>query len=145
MCRFRGDTMSEAAIHGRAGRRTGCALLLDVNNLYVNALNACRAGSQAQPVAACIDWMQRLPRGCVAEIHVAGHCVLDDIVIDDHGSRVSQAVWELHAHALERFGPVPTLVEWDTDVPPLAVLLDEAARARRVAVGGAAELDLELA
>ena len=55
---------------------------------------------------------------------------MDDIVIDDHGSRVCDAVWEVYAHALRRLGDVPTLVEWDTDIPPLAVLLDECRRAR---------------
>jgi uncharacterized protein (UPF0276 family) len=66
----------------------------------------------------------------VAEIHLAGHIHCGDIVIDDHGSRVSEAVWTLYRHAIARFGAVPTLIEWDTGVPQLAVLLDEAARAR---------------
>jgi uncharacterized protein (UPF0276 family) len=70
----------------------------------------------------------------VSEIHLAGHSIrrLDDtrtIRIDDHGSRVAPEVWSLYAEALARFGPVPTLIEWDADVPPMAVLLEEAAKA----------------
>ncbi len=111
--------------------RTGCGLLVDVNNLYVNALNA----REPDPVAACARWLDAIPAAAVGEIHLAGHCVLPDIVIDDHGSRVAPAVWEVYAHALRRFGGVPTLVEWDTGLPPLQVLLEEAAQARAVAAG----------
>lgn len=127
--RFPGDDRSEPEFFSALVRRTGCAVLLDVNNLYVNALNAQRHGG-GEPVQACIDWMDRLPADAVGEVHVAGHCVQDDLIIDDHGSRVAAPVWRLHAHALERFGPVPTLVEWDTDIPALDVLLAEAQRAR---------------
>jgi uncharacterized protein (UPF0276 family) len=74
--------------------------------------------------------------GTVVEIHLAGHARRDaggrTILIDDHGSRVDSAVWALYGHALRRFGPVPTLIEWDTDVPALSVLLGEAAAANRV-------------
>lgn len=118
-------------------QRTGCQLLVDVNNIYVNALNARIAGDPADPVQACCDWLDAIAPGIVGEIHVAGHSLLDDehgeIVIDDHGSRVCDAVWQIQAHALRRFGPVPVLVEWDTDVPALSVLLQEAATARAVA------------
>ena len=62
-------------------------------------------------------------------LHLAGHVHCGDIVIDDHGSRVADAVWALYHHAVQCFGAVPTLIEWDTDVPELDVLLDEAARA----------------
>ena len=123
----------EADFLAALARRTGCSLLLDVNNLYVNALNARLAGDPQEPEAACRAWIDRLPHGLVGEIHVAGHCAMHDIVIDDHGSCVAPAVWQLYAHALARFGPVPTLVEWDTDVPALDVLLGEARHARSVA------------
>ena len=70
----------------------------------------------------------------VAEIHLAGHCHVrtaqDEIVMDDHGSRVCDAVWSLYRHSVQRFGPVPALIEWDTDVPALDVLLQEVALAR---------------
>jgi uncharacterized protein (UPF0276 family) len=115
-------------------QRTGCQLLVDVNNIYVNALNARIAGDDTDPLQACRTWLDAIPPGIVGEIHVAGHSHLKDehgdIVIDDHGARVCDAVWQIHAHALRRFGPVPVLVDWDTDVPALSVLLQEAATAR---------------
>ena len=125
-------------------RRTGCLLLVDVNNIYVNARNAQLAGQLADPLQACRDWLDAIPPDAVGELHVAGHChVADahgDIVIDDHGSRVCSEVWTLYRHALSCFGAVPTLIEWDADVPALEVLLDEVAqaRARMAALGGGA-------
>jgi uncharacterized protein len=122
---FSDDVLPEPAFLAALCRRSGCGLLLDVNNLMVNALNA-RA---ADPVAHCQAFVDALPLGSVGEIHLAGYCEADGIVIDDHGSRVRPEVWRVYAHALQRFGAVPTLVEWDTDVPALEVLLDEAAQA----------------
>lgn len=126
----------ESAFFAELVRRTGCSLLVDVNNIYVNALNAQRTDSALDPVQHCRDWLDALPSACVGEIHLAGHCHVSDahgdIVIDDHGSRVCDAVWSLYRHAIQRFGGVPTLIEWDTDIPALDVLLDEAARARNV-------------
>lgn len=131
---FNSSEMDEASFLGELARRTGCGLLVDVNNIYVNALNACLAGSTADPVQSCMDWLSRLPTHAVAELHVAGHKDCGDIVIDDHGSRVCDAVWQIYRHALKLFGGAPqglaTLVEWDTDIPALRVLLDEIARAR---------------
>ena len=126
---FAGDSMSEAEFLTQLCARTGCGMLLDVNNLMVNALNAQADGSAAEPVAACCAFIDALPRGIVGELHLAGHNASGRIVIDDHGSRVAPAVWAVYAHALQRFGAVPTLVEWDTDIPPLPVLLGEAALA----------------
>jgi uncharacterized protein len=111
-------------------QRTGCGLLVDVNNIYVNALNERVAGSDADPVETSLRWLDQIPRGCVGELHLAGHCDNGDIVIDDHGSRVCADVWQIYRHAQRRFGDVPALVEWDTDIPPLAVLLEEVACAR---------------
>jgi uncharacterized protein (UPF0276 family) len=91
----------------------------------VNALN----GNDADPVAACTSFIDALPAGIAGEIHLAGYCETGDLVIDDHGSRVRPGVWQAYAHALRRFGALPTLVEWDTDLPELAVLLGEAERA----------------
>jgi len=110
----------------RLCERAGCALLLDVNNLMVNALNA----AAAQPLSSCCAFVDALPRGIVGEIHLAGHCVTDTLVIDDHGSRVRPEVWALYAHTVRRLGAAPTLIEWDTDIPALEVLLDEARQAR---------------
>lgn len=120
--------MPEAEFLTALARRSGCGLLLDVNNLMVNALNA----QAADPLAACLAFVDALPVGIVGEIHLAGYCDETDfgIVIDDHGSRVRETVWQVYAHALRRFGAdTPTLVEWDTALPELDVLLAEAATA----------------
>ncbi|WUR14668.1 DUF692 family protein [[Empedobacter] haloabium] len=126
--RFHADTMSEAAFLAALARRTGCALLLDINNLYVNQ---CNHGEDAQAALAAIE------PGLVGEIHLGGHRVTPGAVIDDHGSAVAEPVWQLYEAALRRFGAVPTLVEWDNDVPPLAVLRAQAERADRLAAGHA--------
>ena len=118
------DQWPEADFLVALARRSGCGLLLDVNNLMVNALN----DGAADPIAACCAFVDALPPSIVGEIHLAGYCDESDfgIVIDDHGSRVRGAVWDVYAHALRRLGGLPTLVEWDTDVPALEVLLGEA-------------------
>ena len=122
--RFRHSSMPEAQFLGELVRRTGCGLLCDVNNVYVSAWNV---GLDAEAYLAA------LPAGAVGEIHLAGHAVNDadgvSLLIDDHGSPVSPAVWRLYRQALDRFGPVPTLIEWDTDIPALDVLLAEARKA----------------
>lgn len=122
--RYVTDSMSEAEFLARLSRRTGCGVLLDVNNLFVNQ---CNHGEDAR--AALCTFEPAMPQ----EIHLAGHLFTDDAVIDHHGDRVAPAVWLLYAEAIRRFGPLPTLIEWDTDIPPLAVLLEEAAAARDVA------------
>jgi uncharacterized protein (UPF0276 family) len=126
--------LEEAEFLTLLARRTGCQLLVDVNNIYVNALNARINGLSGDPVQHCLKWLDAVNPADVGEIHLAGHCHVKDaggeIVIDDHGSRVCPEVWQIYQHAVTRFGPVPTLIEWDTDVPALDVLLDEAARAR---------------
>ncbi|HEX2888530.1 DUF692 domain-containing protein [Vineibacter terrae] len=108
--------------------RTGCRLLCDVNNIFVSG---CNLGFD--PAA----YLAALPAAAVDEIHLAGHARNDAdgevILIDDHGARVSDPVWALYRAAIARFGRRPTLIEWDTDVPALDVLLDEAARADREA------------
>jgi uncharacterized protein len=104
--------------------RSGCGLLLDVNNLYVNAVNL---GHDAERFIAGI------PAAAVQEIHLAGHrrnrIGTRDLLIDDHGSAVCAEVWSLYERAIERLGPLPTLVEWDTDVPALTALVAEARKA----------------
>lgn len=111
-------------------RRTGCGILFDINNVYVSA---CNLGFDAEAFIDAID------PAYVGEIHLAGHAVdhLDgyEIRIDDHGSRMCAEVGALYARFIKRAGPRPTLVEWDTDVPALDVLLDEAARARSLMEG----------
>ncbi len=131
---WREAEMDEPTFLTMLARRTGCGLLVDVNNLYVNALNAQLRGELQDPLEACQNWLNAIDPAQVAELHLAGHVHAGDIVIDDHGSPVVGAVWSLYGHALQCFGAVPTLIEWDTDVPALSVLLDEAQRAREIAV-----------
>ena len=104
--------------------RSGCGLLLDVNNVYVNSVNL---GLDASRFIASV------PAAAVQEIHLAGHRrnhVADrELLIDDHGSAVCDDVWRLYEQAIARLGPVPTLIEWDTDVPSLDVLVAEARKA----------------
>jgi uncharacterized protein (UPF0276 family) len=123
--RWRHSTIPEWEFLAAVAGRTGCGILCDVNNIYVSAAN-----HGWQPAA----YLEALPPAAVGEIHLAGHSLRElengrVLRIDDHGSRVTGEVWALYTKALARFGPVPTLVEWDTDIPPLAVLLDEAGRA----------------
>lgn len=126
--------MTEADFLAALSRRTGCRLLVDVNNLVVNALNERRAGRVEAALPPVRAWLDAIPPACVAELHLAGHHDRGDLVIDDHGSRVSPLVWQAYRQAVARFGAVPTLIEWDTNVPALEVLLDEAAHARALAV-----------
>ncbi len=119
---FDDDRIPEPEFFAALCRRSGCGMLLDVNNLMVNALNL----GVADPRAHCRAFVDALPPEIVGEIHLAGYCDAQEIVIDDHGSRVRPGVWAVYEHALARCGPVPTLIEWDTDVPPLPVLLAEA-------------------
>jgi uncharacterized protein (UPF0276 family) len=120
--RFRHSTIPEWEFMAAVAERTGCGILCDVNNIAVSAHNH---GWDAS------TYLAALPPAAIGEIHLAGHSVrpLPDggtLRIDDHGSRVVAEVWALCREALARFGPVPMLIEWDTDVPPLDVLLNEA-------------------
>ena len=132
---FSDDVMSEPEFFAALCQRSGCGILLDVNNLMVNALNQPGATPDAA-LAACLSYVDALPLGRVGELHVAGYGEVDRasgaLVIDDHGSRVREAVWAICGHALRRFGTLPVLVEWDTDLPDLDVLLGEAQRAAQV-------------
>jgi uncharacterized protein (UPF0276 family) len=130
--RFRDDALGEAAFLAELVRRTGCAVLLDVNNLYVNQANH---GEDAQ---AALHTLAALPHGSIGEIHLGGHLDSDGMLIDHHGARVAAPVWDLYRAALALLGPTPTLIEWDTDLPPLDTLLEEAATARAIHDGMAA-------
>jgi uncharacterized protein (UPF0276 family) len=120
---FEHSHLDEWEFLGAVVERSGCGLLLDVNNVYVSARNL---GVDAH---AFIDGV---PAAAVGEIHLAGHAAVDGVLIDNHGSRVCDDVWALYRHAISRLGPRPTLIEWDTDVPSLETLVEEAARADRV-------------
>lgn len=123
--RWADDSIGEAAFFNALTRRTGCQLLLDVNNLVVNAVNA---GVDA--VAAACRFIDEIDAASVAEIHLAGYDDSGRLAIDDHGSRVRPAVWQVYRHAIGRLGARPTLIEWDTAIPALDVLLAEAGLAR---------------
>jgi uncharacterized protein (UPF0276 family) len=119
---FRHSTFTEWDFLAALASETGCGILLDVNNVYVSAINH---GFDPDRYLAAI------PASCVQEIHLAGFERVGELLIDTHGARVAEPVWALYRRALERFGPVPTLIEWDTDIPALQVLLDEARTADR--------------
>ena len=119
--------MNEVDFLSEIVRRTGCGLLLDVNNVYVSATN------HAYDAIAYLD---ALPAAHVGEIHLAGFAEDRDadgsrLLIDAHGTPVAEAVWALFEHALARTGAMPTLIEWDNDVPSFSVLMDEARKADR--------------
>lgn len=122
--RFRHSVLHEGEFLAALVAESGCRLLLDVNNLYVNSANV-----GFDPLAT----IDALPVGAVGEIHLAGHLRKDvegrALLIDDHGSRVPEPVWALYERVLDRFGALPTLIEWDTNLPALEVLLEEAATA----------------
>lgn len=127
---FKSSDRPETDFLNELVQRTGCYLLVDVNNIYVNARNQQIAGNCPDPVAACIAWLDQIAPHAVRELHLAGHQDCGDIVIDDHGSLVQADVWRIYRHAQQRYGNAPALVEWDTDIPALSVLLGEAERAR---------------
>ena len=125
---FAGSEMAEVDFLSEIARRTGCGLLLDVNNVFVSATN------QGWDARAYID---AFPLAAVGEIHLGGHDEdADDqgrpLLIDSHGRAVVDPVWALYAHTIARGGPRPTLIEWDNDVPPLPELMQEATRANTI-------------
>ncbi|MBP2307033.1 DUF692 family protein [Azospirillum melinis] len=124
---FADSAIPEAEFLAELAARTGCGLLLDVNNLYVSSVNL-----GFDPSA----WLDAIPAEAVGELHLAGHARVtvggEELLIDDHGSTVGEPVMALCAEVLDRIGPRPVLVEWDNDLPPLDGLLAEAGRAQRL-------------
>ncbi|HUD91479.1 DUF692 domain-containing protein [Sphingobium sp.] len=106
--------------------RTGCGLLLDVNNVFVSASN-----HGSDPIA----WLDAVPHDRVRQIHLAGHSQGDHLLVDTHDQAVPPSVWQLYAHVLPKLGPVATMIERDDAIPPLADLLAELSTARRIAAG----------
>lgn len=132
--RFAGDTLDEAGFLSALVADTGCGLLLDVNNVYVNAHNH---GIDA------IAYLDALPAHAVKQLHLAGHstdALGSGLLIDTHDAPVCDAVWALYAYARQRFGAVPTMIERDDHIPPLADLLAELDIARRIAADAPLEL-----
>ena len=125
---FTHSTLSEWDFLAELARESGCGILLDINNVYVSARNH---GFDAQ------EYIEALPRTAVKELHLAGHTVRQvgqrELLIDTHNRPVCEPVWELYRFAVGRFGSVPTLIEWDADLPPLAALVAEAHKADQIA------------
>jgi uncharacterized protein (UPF0276 family) len=128
---FATSTMTEAEFLGELVARTGCRLLCDVSNAYLSAAN------MGYDAYAYVD---ALPADAVVELHLGGFTREPDlaspgkdVLIDTHAAAIAPPVWELYAHALRRFGPRPTLIEWDNDIPELSRLLEQAARADSIA------------
>ena len=119
--------IEESTFLGELSRATGCGLLIDINNLYVNERNH---GVDAR------RFIDAVPAAAVEEMHLAGYSIerieQTEILIDTHSSPVCEAVWDLYGYAIDRFGACPTLIEWDSDIPPLEVLLGEARKAQSI-------------
>jgi len=124
---FAHSTIDEWEFLAALSKATGCGLLLDVNNVYVNAMN-----HGFDP----LRFLDGIPPASVREIHLAGHGIRRvggrDIRVDTHNTPVCDEVWALYSAALDRFGPVPTLIEWDADIPSLDALIAEARKADRL-------------
>lgn len=126
---FAGSTMNEAQFLSELVSRTGCRLLCDVSNVYLSGHNL-----GYDPKA----YLAALPAGAVAELHLGGFALErdetagEDLLIDTHACQIDEAAWQLYAHAVRLFGPTPTLIEWDSDIPGFARLLEEAAKADHI-------------
>ena len=114
---YQSSTISEAEFIAELLSRTDCDLLLDINNVYVNAVNHGFSAS---------DYLQKIPMQRVREIHLAGYEDRDTYLLDAHNNRVSAPVWELYEQVISEYQNIPTLIEWDNDIPPFAVLREEA-------------------
>jgi uncharacterized protein len=121
---FGQSEMPEWEFISELSRRTGCWLLFDVNNVYVSAFNH---GYDA------LDFLNGIPADRVIQFHLAGHADMTNYIVDTHDHPVRDEVWDLYEAALQRFGPVSTMIERDDDIPPLADMLDELAHARTLA------------
>ncbi|TAM73618.1 MAG: DUF692 domain-containing protein [Candidimonas sp.] len=125
--RFDEADYTEWEFVSEAVKRSGCGLLCDVNNIYVNSVN-----HGFDPLV----YLRALPRQAIREIHLAGFTRKEGlpvpVLIDSHSRRVDAAVWDLYAEAVRLFNWVPTLIEWDADIPELEVLMEEAAHAQEI-------------
>ncbi len=119
---FSHSEMTEGEFLAELSRRTGCGILLDVENLYVNTRNL---GVDA------MAFINAIPVDAVQEYHLAGYSVRDGCLVDTHDHPVYPEVWELYEYVLQQIGPRPTLIEWDADIPALSVLMAEAAKAQQ--------------
>jgi uncharacterized protein (UPF0276 family) len=130
------STMNEVEFLAELVRQTGCRLLCDVSNVHLSAHNL---GYDAY------QYIDGLPAEAIGELHLGGFSAEDDeadpgatLLVDTHGTVIAEPAWDLYAYASRRFGPKPTLIEWDNDIPPLEILLGEADRADAVAAAATA-------
>lgn len=129
---FKNSEISEFELINKIAKKTGCKLLLDVNNVFVSASNNAKFDTE--------NYLKKIDKKIVKEIHLAGHSkseIFDgqahkEILIDTHNDKVCDKVWQLYEVAIKRFGEVPTLIEWDQDFPEFKVLLDEAKKAEKI-------------
>ncbi len=137
MLAFADDEMAGPDFLNRLVASTGCGLLLDVNNVLVSATNL---NSSAK------EWLDAIDHSAIGEVHLAGHAIEwhedGPLAIDDHGSPVSASCWMHYADLIGRTGPLPTLIEWDTDVPSFATLLAEAAEATAIIAAACSEQEI---
>ncbi len=117
------STLSEWEFLREIAQRTGCGILLDVNNIYVSSINH---GFSAT------EFLNAIPRSAVTQIHLAGHSKSGTLLVDTHDSPVCESVWQLYAETVRRFGSIPTLIEWDAELPTLGRLLQEADHAKKI-------------
>ncbi len=122
---YRHSTMPEWEFLTEVARRSDCGILLDLNNIYVNAYN-----HQFDPY----EYLAHVPGELVGQFHLAGHTDMGSYLFDTHSRPVIDAVWDLYRDALKRWGPVTTLIEWDEDIPPFSQLAEEAEKARAIYV-----------
>ena len=120
---YRHSTMPEWDFLAEIARRSGCGILLDLNNVYVNSVNH---GFDPR------EYLGKIPGESVGQFHLAGHTDRGGFLFDTHSRPVADAVWDLYREALQRWGSVPTLIEWDEDIPPFEYLVEEADRAREI-------------
>lgn len=120
---FRHSEMTEWEFLNEIAQRTGCGLLIDVNNVYVSSVN-----QNFDP----ITYLSAIPKKSVTQIHLAGHTVSEHCLIDTHDGPVSEKVWDLYGLAIQLYGNVPTLIEWDDKIPEFSILEAESVRAERL-------------
>jgi len=118
---FCDNEMPEWVFLNQVAKRSGCGILLDINNVFVNACNH---------HFSAVDYLMAITPTAVKEIHLAGHEYVNNTVIDTHSCAIIPSVWQLYELALQRFGPVPTLIEWDNNIPEFSVLAKEAQQAQ---------------
>lgn len=128
---FEDDEMSEAEFLVEVSNRTGCGLLLDLNNILVSAHNT----NADNALVYAKHWLENIPVGAVKEIHLAGYSKVSEgeLIIDDHSQPISSDCWQVYEDAIKRFGNIPTLIEWDNDLPSWLTLTAEAEHARKLA------------